>query len=422
MKVAVIGAGWAGLAAAVRLAEMGVEVVLFEAGRVAGGRARSLEANGFAMLDNGQHLLIDGYAAVFELLRRIDVDADAVFARTPMRWLMADGWQFQAACLPKPLNVLVGLLRGKNASLSEKWRLLCDLLALSWWQRLGSGDKSVVDFLAQRRVSAKWRDEFWQPLVWGSLNTPLESASLRILANVLADGLGCDFCLAKGDLGALLVNPALRKLADLGGRFVAQTRVEQLTQINHKYLIKNEKFDNVIVAVAPYHVAGVLPEWGRADFQAAEKDWYYHAITTVYLKYSQEIQLPAMMTGLVYGTAQWLIDRNYLNGNNEIAAVISLSEQYGSLKADEWAAKIHADVLRVSPNLEKPIAFQVITEKRATTAITVNRVPFNQNYLNKKGIFLAGDYLSERYPATLEAAVQSGFQAALMCYAKNSAT
>ena len=65
MKVAVIGAGWAGLAAAVRLAEMGVEVVLFEAGRVAGGRARSLEANGFAMLDNGQHLLIDGYAAVF---------------------------------------------------------------------------------------------------------------------------------------------------------------------------------------------------------------------------------------------------------------------------------------------------------------------------------------------------------------------
>ena len=99
-----------------------------------------------------------------------------------------------------------------------------------------------------------------------------------------------------------------------------------------------------------------------------------------------------------------------------------MSEQYGSLKADEWAAKIHADVLRVSPNLEKPIAFQVITEKRATTAITVNRVPFNQNYLNKKGIFLAGDYLSERYPATLEAAVQRGFQAALMCYAKNSAT
>lgn len=410
MKVAVIGAGWSGLAAAVVAAQGGARVSLFEAGRVAGGRARGVATDDFSFCDNGQHLLIAAYGGVFELLRRIG--ADAAMVREPMAWYMADGVRFQAALLPKPLNLLLGLLLAKGARLPEKWALLRDLAVLSCWQKWGLGDKSVADFLAEQKVSQKWRDEFWQAMVWGALNTPVETASLRVLANVLADGGGSDFCLPVNDLDNFLVQPALRKLAQCGGEFVPETRVGRLSHSNNQIMVNHQAFDRVIIAVAPYHVAALLPEDGAADFQAAAQSWRYHAITTVYLRYEHSPQLPVLMTGLAHGTAQWLIDRSRLNGAHEVAAVISVSEQYGSLKADEWAARVHADVLRVSPNVGEPVAVQVITEKRATIASTPNRLIFNQDNLNARGIFLAGDYLNERYPATLEAAVLSGFAAA----------
>lgn len=414
MKVAVIGAGWSGLAAAVAAAEQGAQVTLFEAGRVAGGRARGVAARGgFSFLDNGQHLLIADYAAVFGWLQRLGVDVDAMFARKPMRWYMADGLRFQAVgWLPKPLNVLAGLLRSPSFRLPEKAALLKHLAALRWWQWRQLPDQSVAQFLAQHHVSARWREEFWQPIVWGALNTPLEDASLRVLMNVLTDGSGSDLCLTTRDLGEVVVEPALQKFAQLGGNVMTETRVGRLSLTENGILVNQQAFDRVIIAVAPYHLAALLPENSAPDIQAAIQDWRYHAITTVYLRYATAPKLPAMMTGLAYGTAQWLIDRHRLNGSNEIAAVISVSEQHGSLKTEDWVARVHADVLSVAPNVGEPLESQVITEKRATIASSVQRRIPSQQQLNQAGIFLAGDYWHERYPATLEAAVLSGLAAA----------
>ena len=107
-----------------------------------------------------------------------------------------------------------------------------------------------------------------------------------------------------------------------------------------------------------------------------------------------------------------MTERKY-NGANEIAAVISVSDQ-SSLHhtANDWAALVHQDVLRVCPNVGEPIAQQVITEKRATIASSVNRSLPDMHDLNARGIWLAGDWLHSRYPATLEAAVLSGQAAA----------
>ncbi len=59
-RAAVVGAGYAGLAAAISLARAGCAVTLFEANRVPGGRARRVEYRG-ALLDNGQHVLLGAY-------------------------------------------------------------------------------------------------------------------------------------------------------------------------------------------------------------------------------------------------------------------------------------------------------------------------------------------------------------------------
>lgn len=416
MKVAVIGAGWAGLASAVELAGK-VDLTVFEAGRVAGGRARSVASADFSFLDNGQHLLIGAYESVFALLARLGVKHG--FVREPMQWFLADGVRFQVSDkLPAPLNLLWALLGASGANGADKWALLRQMACLRLWHMRNLPDETVENWLIQHRASEKWRVEFWQPLVLGALNTPLASASLRVLANVLADGVwhsrqSSGFRLPSVDLGALWVEPALRYVAQHGGRYLPETRVGQLQLLdNGQISVQGEAFDRVIVAVAPYHVGALLPDDLADNFKKVAQTWQYHAITTVYLRYAQAVRLPALMTGLARGTAQWLIDRSRINQSNEIAVVISVSDAHGRVSADEWVQRVHHDVAQILPELDKPVATQVITEKRATFASTPNRILPDLSLLNQNGIFLAGDYLNVRYPATLESAVQSGVEMA----------
>ena len=395
-KIAIIGAGWAGLSAAAHLVEH-ADVALYEAGRVAGGRARGVPSDEFSFLDNGQHLLIGAYQAVFRLLDKTGMDWRRHFYRQPLRWYLHDGLRFEAAwSLPAPLNLLTGLLRGENASLGEK-------TALSWLEGQG--------------VSRKWLLEFWQPMVWGALNTPLDEASLNVLCNVLADGVwaGCelsDYFVPRVDLTRAFAMPIVGYLQQHGAAWLPNQRVKRVLLDNRRGVrVDGERFDGAVVATAPYHVAGVLPPSLGDEVRLAIRDLTYYPITTVYLKYARAFRLPALMTGFAEGTAQWLIDRRRLTGANEIAAVVSLSHRIRATNL-QWAQRVHRDVLRVCPQVGKPVAWQVITEKRATIASRVNRAVPAQDELNRHAIWLAGDWLHPRYPATLEAAVQSGEMAA----------
>ncbi|MCP1659839.1 hydroxysqualene dehydroxylase HpnE [Neisseria perflava] len=422
-KIAVIGAGWAGLSAAVQLVRR-ADVTLFEAGRQAGGRARTFggSGHGFSFLDNGQHICIGAYHGVLSLLSHIGVNEQDAFLRLPLQWYLHDGLQFQTASLPSPWHIAAGLLRAKNLSGALKFKLLHDMAALQRRHQKHRPDIAVGKWLQQRSVPRKLALEFWQPLVWGALNTPLEAASLNTLCNVLQDGVwadkaGSDYLIPKQDLGKIAAEPALQFLARHGASIHMETRVPQLITLpDGRVQADGTAFDAVILAVAPYHAAALLPPDTPAQIQTVYAAMDYHAITTVYLRYAQAVPLPAPMTGFSDGTAQWLIQRGALGlSANEIAAVISLSDRIGTLKNDEWAARVHADVLRVCPDIGSPVAAQVITEKRATAAATVGRTPPDSAWLHHRRIYPIGDYLHPRYPATLEAAVQSGIAAADVC-------
>ncbi len=412
-KIAIIGAGWAGLSAAAHLVEH-ADVALYEAGRVAGGRARGVPSDEFSFLDNGQHLLIGAYQAVFRLLDKTGMDWRRHFYRQPLRWYLHDGLRFEAAwSLPAPLNLLTGLLRGENASLGEKMALVQQLKHLQAHHKRQLPDQSVLSWLEGQGVSRKWLLEFWQPMVWGALNTPLDEASLNVLCNVLADGVwaGCelsDYFVPRVDLTRAFAMPIVGYLQQHGAAWLPNQRVKRVLLDNHRGVrVDGERFDGAIIATAPYHVESVLPPSLGDNIRFAVNSLQYYPITTVYLKYARAFRLPALMTGFAEGTAQWLIDRRRLTGANEIAAVVSLSHRIRATNV-QWAQRVHRDVLRVCPQVGKPVAWQVITEKRATIASHVNRVVPTQARLNQYGIWLAGDWLHPRYPATLEAAVQSG--------------
>ena len=423
-KVAVIGGGWAGLAAAEALAGQ-ADVTLFEAGKTLGGRARAVAAdsNNFAFLDNGQHLLVGAYQQCLALLARAGVAEADAFLRLPLTWHMADGVQFQAARLPSPWHLLLGVLGAKGAAWGEKTALLQQMRALQQWhrrQQQNGADIDVAQWLRQHGVSQKWQQQFWQPLVWGSLNTDLGQASTLRLANVLADGVWrerahSDMLIATGDLQQSWVAPVAEWVEKQGVAVHTGTRIGTLRLAGEtdQIWVDEHLFSRVVVAVAPYHVEALLPPQTPPEFQAALNTLHYRAITTVYLRYPQAVPLKHAITGLAKGTAQWLIARGALGGNaQEVAAVVSLSDQYGTLSNEEWTQRVHQDLLRLYPDLPPPIAGRAITEKRATIESRPDMAPVPQAWLRGQGVYLAGDYIHPRYPATLEAAVQSGQAAA----------
>lgn len=129
-RIAVIGAGWAGIAAAVTCADAGAAVTLFEAGRVAGGRARSVNVAG-RTLDNGQHILLGAYHETLALMRQVGADPQRMFSRRPLCLLEGDTFQLRLPNLPAPLHLAAGLLGAHGVSWREKSALHCGCRASS---------------------------------------------------------------------------------------------------------------------------------------------------------------------------------------------------------------------------------------------------------------------------------------------------
>src|SRR5262249_48827661 len=117
-RIAIVGAGYAGMAAAVTLADKGARVTVFESGSVAGGRARRVSTGG-RELDNGQHILIGAYTELLRLMQLVGIPGDALY-RLPLELRYADGFAFRSAWLPAPFGLLAGLLLNLKLPFSER--------------------------------------------------------------------------------------------------------------------------------------------------------------------------------------------------------------------------------------------------------------------------------------------------------------
>jgi len=406
VRVAVIGGGYAGMAAAVTLAGQGAAVTVFESGAVLGGRARRVRAQG-RDLDNGQHILVGAYAELLRLLRQVGVPSDAVL-RLPLELRYADGFALRALRLPAPLGLLGGLLAARGVPFSERWGAVRLMLALRRSGFRVEPDRSVHELLARHRQNGRIGHYLWRPLCVATLNTPPEQASAQVFATVLRDSLAgvpeaSDLLLPRVDLSRLFPERAAEYLRARGGEIRTGSTVRQVTA---DLAVDGEKFARLVLAVGPHQLQPFAPLIG------AVPDFAYQPIYTCYLQYAASVKLPLPMLGLASGLVQWVFDRGALLGEQGcIACVISAQGKHQQMPHDEIAAACHRELAQTLSALPDPLWSQVIAEKRATIACTPGlRRP--GPVTATAGLFLAGDYTDPEYPPTLEAAARSGVRAA----------
>lgn len=406
-RVHIIGAGVAGLAAAVALSAERRPISLYEASQHAGGRCRSFfDSELGCRIDNGNHLLLAGNSAALAYIERIG--ALDTFERPA------------EAAVP-----FVDLATG------ERWELRPNRGALPWWlfdsgRRVpGTRPRDYLEALRLSRAPATATvaavldpksllfRRLWEPLAVAALNTGAEVGSARLFWRILVETLGrggaaCRALVPHEGLSESLIDPALALLRRQGTeiRFGARLRgiefadgraVELLFESSQVPLGAS---DSLILAVPASVAARLVPGLTVPDEHAP--------IVNAHYRYVAPAEAP-LFAGLVGGTAEWVFKKREV-----VSVTVSAADRLLDEPAESLAGRLWRDVAAAYRIASVPVPpARIVKERRATFRATpeqVKRRPGTATPWNN--LHLAGDYVDTDLPATIEGAIRSGFAAA----------
>jgi len=421
INIAILGGGYAGMAAAVALSELGIPVTVFESAKQLGGRARGVPHQN-TQLDNGQHLLLGCYHQTLNLIEQVGGNIEADFLRLPLQLDLHGHFSLRAPRLPAPLHLLFALLRAHGLSWPDRLSAARFMFTLRQINFRIAADMTVSELLKLHGQGDTLIQKLWEPLCIAALNTPVHIASAQVMLNVLRDALNqqradSDMLLPRIDFTALFPERAANYVRKHGGHVLTSCGAENLLPHENSFEITTKRgslyFSHVICATPPVTTARLLRPFDILAPVIAQIDALQHQpIYTVYLQYPAQVKLPHPMLGLYQRVSQWLFDKGQIAGQHGlIAAVISAEGLHQELSQDELAQKVIAELREEFGFADTPLWFKVIAEKRATFACTPDLSrPDQQTPLPR--LLLAGDYTAGDYPATLEGAVQSGLRCA----------
>ena len=472
-NIAIVGGGWAGMAAAVAATQAGHHATVFEASHALGGRARVVSGSHASTLpdgtpltlDNGQHILIGAYSETLKLMQTVGVNLENALLRLPLTLQFPDKTGLKLPDWPAPwivgLDAAWGIATAKGWTWGDKLALL---RAASGWQRGGftcSQHLTVLQLCqkANPAMTPRIMAELIEPLCLSALNTPAADASAQVFLRVLQDAMfspsidikssidnktsknitfgSANLLIPKRDLSNLFPHPAAAWLVKHGGKVLLGERVESIDYSNAGWQVNattaKQTFDAVILAGSPSNMtlAGINIAYSATNNIAKELEhllrrevhtWQnsvnalrYEAIATVYA-YSKGAKLSQAMLALRSDSG---LDAN-IDSKNPAQFVFDrgqLGGEHGLLAFVVSASQgerldLQNRVIeqgKTQLNLPDLQPIQTIIEKRATFACA----PGLQRPSNQiaPGLLVCGDYVAGPYPATLEGAVRSAQQA-----------
>ncbi len=406
-RATIAGAGMAGLGAAVALVKAGFSAAISDSAARAGGRCRSYDDAGTGLtIDNGNHLVLSGNAAVAAF--RADIGAveplagpdHASFAFMDMA--SGEKWQVRMNDGPVPWWVLDKSRRVPDTGLADYWPL----------RHLLKGRNSRID-AAVDTTGPVW-DRLIHPVLLAALNTEPAEASAQLAANILRATMlkgGRAMCprIAVPTLAAAFIDPAISWLAARGTVLTTGRRLKAIA-FTGDLVVALEWSDGrqeiaadeaVVLAVPPWVAGELLPDLMVPTEQ--------RAILNAHFAIVPPKDAPEML-GLIGAMSEWIFTHP-----DRISVTVSAADAVIDRPREELARVIWDEVARALGMVAPLPAWQIVKEKRATFAATPEqdalRPPAQTRWRN---LFLAGDYVQNGLPATIEGALRNGDNAAKM--------
>ena len=406
-NIHIIGAGLAGLSAAVYLAASGARIFIYESAKVAGGRCRSYFDQQLGLvIDNGNHLLLSGNAHALTYVRTIGAEdqlTQAPQARFPFVDLRnGRRWTIAPSRGPLPLWLLARNRRAPDAHLRE----YMNLLKLIWT----GGDAPIAARIA---CHGPLYENLTRPFLLAALNTHPAIASSALARQVMRETLGkgaaaCRPIIAQGGLSKAFIEPALAYLEKRNVSMNLSTRLralsfreDRVTTLHFEdHQIHLSQGDMVIAAVPPNIAASLLPGLSTPDA--------FNAIVNVHFAMAPPQHLP-LMTGVIGATSEWLFAYR-----DRLSVTISAANHLLERPLEDLAKDIWREVAQVA-GINTPLPpWRILRVKRATFSATPEqnrkRPGLRTSYSN---LLLAGDWTATGLPATIEGAIKSGAHAAV---------
>jgi len=406
--VHVIGAGFSGLAAAVRLArEKTYDIVVHEAAMQAGGRRRSyLDDAASAMIDNGNYVLLSGDQSSFEFV-------DAIGARDQIEILpgsdipfadMLSGqrWSLQPNEGRVPWWLLSDKRRLPNSRVKDYWAI-AKLLRAKPASALGD----VIE------CAGPLYERMWRPLLLAALNTDPKTAAAGLAAAPLrrllaCGGRGAHLCLPRNGLSRSLIEPALKHLRRSGVQVRFGRRLEAMEFSGQRVERLEFEHDSIGLGARDYVVLAMPGFAASALIPAISTPQQYNATLTAHFNIAPPAKQPRML-GVVNGMVNWLFA-----WPDRLSVTINNANEFMERPRDRLAADIWREVAALTGHADALPSWRIIRQRRATFSATPQddaRRPAVQTAWSN--LFLSGAYVQNGRPAAgLESTIQSGQSAA----------
>ncbi|MBP87645.1 MAG: Carotene 7,8-desaturase [Planctomycetaceae bacterium] len=431
-SVGIVGGGLAGLAAAVALAERGLQVELFESRRCLGGRATSFEdPETGELLDNCQHVAMGCCTNFADFCRRTGID-NSFTNHDRLHFFGPDGKRFDFHAtnwLPVPLHLAPTFMRLSYLSIRERVGVGQTLRKLARTQfHRKTEEPSIGQWLRANRQSEQAIKRFWEVLLVSALAESLEHASLSAARKVFVDG----FLRARTSFHLQVPNISLQGLYDrvqawleargaivhLGASVSSVEALQDSDQLSIAVDGTRRRFDSVVVALPWRRVGDVLPP-ERESVAASATQIQSSPITSLHLWFDRELtDLPHAV--LVDRLSQWVFarssrDRRHPDDEHYYQVIISASRDLATRDRADVRDEVLDDLKTTFPaaNDAKLLRWQMITEQHAVFSV---RPGFDKvrpaQRTSTPNLMLAGDWTQTGWPATMEGAVRSGYMAA----------